>query len=51
MKQWLSAHILSSEDFTSEDMSPMSNKEFYISISMLVIALALYGIIIHVFGA
>jgi hypothetical protein len=49
MKQWLSAHILSSEDFTPGDMFPMNNKEFYISIGMLVIALALYGVALHLF--
>jgi hypothetical protein len=47
MKQWLSAQILSSEDFMPEDTFPISNKEFYISLSMLIIALVLYGVVLH----
>ena len=47
MKQWLSAHILSPENFNPEDIFPISSKEFYISIGMLTIALALYGAALH----
>ena len=47
MKQWLSAHILSSEDFMPEDTFPISNEELYISLSMVGIALVLFAIIVH----
>jgi hypothetical protein len=47
MKQWLSAHILSSEDFMPEDTFPLTNEEFYISLSMVGIALVLFAVIVH----
>jgi hypothetical protein len=47
MKQWLSAHILSSEDFIQEDTFPISREEFYISLSMVGIALVLFTVIVH----
>jgi len=47
MKQWLSEHILSSEDFMPEDTSPPSNEEFYITLSMVGSALALFAVIVH----
>jgi hypothetical protein len=47
MKQWLSAHILSSEDFMSEDTFPLTNEEFYITLSMVGIALVLFAVIVH----
>jgi hypothetical protein len=47
MKQWLSAHILAPENFRIEESLPMSDKEFYISLSMVCTALALFGVLIH----
>jgi hypothetical protein len=47
MKQWLTEHILSSEDFMPEDTFPISNEELYISLSMVGIALALFAVIVH----
>jgi len=47
MKQWLSAHILSSEDFMPEDPLPLNDKEFYISLSMVGIALGAFAVIVH----
>ena len=47
MKQWLSAQILSSEDFMPEDTFPPSNEEFYITFGMVGIALVLFAVIVH----
>jgi len=47
MKRWLSGHILSSEDFMPEDTFPPTNEEFYITLSMVGIALVLFAIIVH----
>ena len=47
MKQWLSEHILSSEDFMPEDTFPIGNEELYISLSMVGIALVLFTVIVH----
>jgi len=49
MKQWLSEHILSSEDFIPGDDFPLSNQEFFISLSMVGIALVVFAIIVHLF--
>jgi hypothetical protein len=51
MKQWLAAHILSADDLKMEETIPLSNKEFTISITMVCIALALFGIVVRVIGA
>jgi hypothetical protein len=47
MKQWLSAHILSSKDFMPGNIVPPSNEEFYLTLSMVGIALILFAIIVH----
>jgi len=51
MKQWISAHILSAEELRLEENIPISNQEFFLSLSLVGIALAFFGIIIRVFGA
>ena len=51
MKQWISGIILSADDLRVEDNAPLSNKEFYISMSMVCIALALFAIFVRVFGS
>jgi len=51
MKQWISGIILSADDLREEENAPLSNKEFYISMSMVCIALALFGVIVRVLGA
>ena len=51
MKQWISGIILSADDLRAEDNAPLSNKEFTISMSMVCVALALFGIIVRVLGA
>jgi hypothetical protein len=51
MKQWLSGLTLSADDLREDENAPLSNKEFYISMSMVCIALALFGIIVRVLGA
>jgi hypothetical protein len=50
MKQWLAAHILSADDLRMEENISISNKEIYVSLSMVFIALALFGIIVRVLG-
>ena len=51
MKQWIAGHILTAGDFRMEENIPLSNKEFYVSLTMVCIALALFGIIVRVLGA
>ena len=51
MKQWIAGHILSDDDFRMEENLPLSNKEFAISLSMVFIALALFGVVVRVLGA
>jgi len=51
MKQWISGIILSADDLQAEENAPFSNKEFTISMSMVCVALALFGIIVRVLGA
>jgi hypothetical protein len=51
MKQWIAAYILSADDFRMEENIPLSNKEFTVLLSMVFIALALFGILVRVLGA
>jgi hypothetical protein len=51
MKQWLAGYILSTEDLRMEENIPLSNKEFTVLLSMVGVALALFGIIVRVLGA
>ena len=51
MKQWIAGHILIADDFRKEENIPLSNQEFYISLSMVCAALALFGIVVRVLGA
>ena len=51
MKQWLAAHILSADDLKMEESIPLSNKEFTVLLSMVCIALALFGFVVRVLGA
>jgi hypothetical protein len=50
MKQWIAAHILSTEDLLMEETLPITNKELISSLSLVISALALFGIIIHLLG-
>jgi hypothetical protein len=51
MKKWFAAHILTTDNLTLEEDMPISNSDFAISISLIIGALAIFGIIIHVLGA
>jgi hypothetical protein len=51
MKQWLAGHLFSTDDFRIEDTFPISDKEFYISLSMVIIALAAFAVFIHILGS
>jgi hypothetical protein len=51
MKQWIAGHILSTNDLSIEEIIPMSDKEFYVSLSMVFVALTLFGIIVQVLGS
>jgi hypothetical protein len=51
MKQWFATHILSADDLRMEENIPLSNKEFTVLLSMVFIALALFGIVVRVLGA
>jgi hypothetical protein len=51
MKQWFVNNILSTDNMQTFVSGPMSNREFTISITMVGIALALFGIVVRVLGA
>jgi hypothetical protein len=51
MKQWFVSNILSTDTMQTFESGPISNKEFTISITMVVIALALFGVVVRVLGA
>jgi hypothetical protein len=51
MKQWFTSNILSNDSMQMFESGPISDKEFTISIAMVGIALALFGIIVRVLGA
>ena len=51
MKQWFVSNILSTDNMQTFESGPISDKEFTISITMLFIALALFGFVVRVFGA
>jgi hypothetical protein len=51
MKQWIAGHILSTDDLHTEDIFPISDKEFYISLSMVIFALAAFAVFIHILGS
>ena len=51
MKQWIAGHILTADDLRMEETIPISKKEFTISLSMVTIALALFGFFVRVLGA
>jgi hypothetical protein len=50
MKRWFTAHIISTDNITMEEFVPISNSEFIGSISMVAASLAIFAIIIHLFG-
>jgi hypothetical protein len=51
MKRWIAGHIFSTDDLYIEDDFPISDKEFYISLSMVITALAAFAVLIHVLGS
>jgi hypothetical protein len=51
MKQWIAGHILTADNFGMEELTPISNKEFFISLCMVFTGLAIFGIAVHVLGA
>jgi hypothetical protein len=51
MKQWFVSNILSTDNMQMFESGPISDREFTVSISMVFIALALFGILVRSFGA
>ena len=51
MKHLIAGYILSAEDLRMEGTIPLSNKEFTVLLSMVFIALAIFGFVVRVFGA
>ncbi len=49
MKQWLKENFFTRIDVLTEP-SIMSEKDFYIEISMIALALAFFGVVLHVVG-
>ncbi len=47
MKQWLKVNFFTRNDVVTEP-SFMSEKEFYVEISMVALALALFGVVLHI---
>jgi hypothetical protein len=50
MKRWFTTHIISTDNVTMEEFVPIDNSEFIGSLSLVAVSLALFGIIIHLFG-
>jgi hypothetical protein len=51
MKQWIAEHVLTAAHAGMEETIPISDREFYLSMSMVGIALGLFTIVIRVIGA
>jgi hypothetical protein len=51
MKQWFASNILSTDNMQIFESGPIGDKEFTISITMVGVALALFGIVVRVLGA
>ena len=51
MKQWFVSNILSTDNMHMFESGPISDWDFTVSITMVVIALALFGILVRAFGA
>lgn len=49
MRQWLAANFFSAGDMMDKP-SILNEKDFYLELSMVALALALFGIVLHVFG-
>jgi hypothetical protein len=51
MKRWIAGHLLSADDLYLDETFPISDKEFYISLSMVLAALGAFTILIYIFGS
>ena len=51
MKQWLVSNILSADTMQLFESGPISNKEFTVSITMVFLALSIFGVLVRAFGA
>jgi hypothetical protein len=51
MKQWFVSNILSTDNMQTFKSTPISEREFTVSITMVFIALAIFGILVKAFGA
>jgi hypothetical protein len=51
MKQWFVTNILSARYMQVVETGPIGSREFTISMTMVVAALALFGIVVRVLGA
>ncbi len=51
MKQWFVINILSTDTMQIFESGPIDSKEFTISMTMVGIALALFGIAVRILGA
>ena len=51
MKQWIVGHLLIANDVRMRNEIPLTNQEFYISLGMVGVALAIFGIVVRVLGA
>jgi hypothetical protein len=51
MKQWFVSNILSVNTMEMFESGPISNREFTISLTMVFLALSVFGIVVRAFGA
>jgi hypothetical protein len=47
MKQWITEHILTAEDLFREETRPISNQEFYTTLSLILGSLSILVVLVH----
>jgi hypothetical protein len=50
MKQWFAVHILSTNDLMLEEALPITNKDFALSLGLVVGALSMMAILVRLIG-
>jgi len=51
MKRWIAGRLFSTDDLHIEDTSPITDKEFYISLSIAITALVTFALLIRILGS
>ena len=51
MKQWFVSNILSTDTMQMFESGSISDREFTVSITMVFLALSIFGVVVRAFGA